>query len=190
MKLTLIRHAKSQVDPRVPITLWGLAADGIHAATTLSGQPLVRDIDVMYSSLQTKAIETMLLLAKPNVVPMRTSSGLAEISSFTNEYFGGLDYDYNLEQFFGGQLARIAGGETAAEALSRFRAALDGIMLAEPEAGNIGVVTHGAILTVFTAEIAGSRPIEVLPRIETPDVAVLDWQTKQFSVFWGNARGE
>ncbi|QQR53043.1 histidine phosphatase family protein [bacterium] len=86
MKFDFIRHSKTKVESDKPIALWGLADEGILKAQVLSNDEAIKRLDIVCSSLQTKAIETMLYLAKPNTLPMRTHPDLAEITSFSNKF--------------------------------------------------------------------------------------------------------
>jgi broad specificity phosphatase PhoE len=185
MKITFIRHSKTKVEPEKPIVLWGLAEEGIEKARALSGQDSVKRLDVIYSSLQTKAIETMVYLAKPNAIPMRTHADLTEVTSFTNKFYTGEEYTSQIERYYARTLERIAGGETIDEVLSRFMAALDWIVAEESAAENIGIVSHGNILALFTGLQSEADPYELHRTIQQPDVAEFDWNTKQFTRMWG-----
>src|SRR5579864_4753650 len=86
MKITLIRHSKTLVDPQKPITLWGLSDEGVEKAKALSSDPMIKDLQILYASSQTKAIETAVYLAKPNSIPIKTNYNFTEITSFTNRF--------------------------------------------------------------------------------------------------------
>jgi broad specificity phosphatase PhoE len=185
MKITFIRHSKTAVKPEVPITLWGLSDVGIEKAHALSAQNEIKDLDVIYSSLQTKAIETMVYLAKPNTIPMRTHKDLTEITSFTNKFITGDEYTQQIEHYYARTLEHIAGGETIDEALARFETALETIVNNEPGATSIGVVAHGSILSFFTGKYSNLVPFDLHHSIEQPDVAEFDWESKTFTRLWG-----
>src|SRR5438105_450861 len=86
MKVTLIRHSKTLVEQQKPIVLWGLSDEGIEKAKALSSNDTIKIIQVLYTSLQTKAIETAVYLGKPNGIPIRTNNDFTEITSFTNTF--------------------------------------------------------------------------------------------------------
>jgi broad specificity phosphatase PhoE len=185
MKFTLIRHSKTLVEPEKPMPLWGLSEDGISVAKEFAANPLIQTIDVMYSSCQTKAIETMVYLAKPNTIPMRTHSDLTEITSFTNKFHTGETYTSQIKNFYSGHIDRIDDGETATEALERFEAALEGIKKTEQAAQNIGIVCHGYILSFFTGKYSDMNPYGLHTGIKKPDIAIFNWEAKQFEKLWG-----
>lgn len=188
MKVTFIRHGKTLVEPEKPIVLWGLSDAGIEGMKELSNHSVIRDLDVIYSSLQTKAIETSLYLAKPNAIPMNTHSGLAEVSSFTDGPFTtGKEYEDSIKDYYDGKIERIADGETIEEAITRFTSVVDEIVKFEEAAGktNVGIVTHGYILSFITAPFCNKTPYELHHIIAKPDIAIVDWQIKQFLMPWG-----
>jgi broad specificity phosphatase PhoE len=180
-----IRHSKTAVDPAVPIVLWGLADIGIDRTHELATTNAVKEIDVLYSSFQTKAIETMVYLAKPNHIPMRTHKDLTEITSFTNKFYTGDTYMRQIEQYYNGEIDRIADGETIQEALSRFVAALEEIVAKEAGSKMIGIVTHGYILSFFTGQYSDLQPFDLHHSIQQPDIAEFDWESKTFTRLWG-----
>lgn len=189
MKLILIRHSQTSSTKDCPISLWGLSQEGIKKACPLANQAAIKALDVLYSSNQTKAIETALLLAKPNQIPIKTDPDLTEISSFTKKYFeGGEEYRRNVDEFYAGKIKRIAGGESIKEALTRFNLAVGKKVKIETRLGNdlVGIVSHGNILAFFSAQFCSKTPRQLHGLIQMPDWAVLDWKTKKFIKFFGD----
>lgn len=188
MQIKLIRHSKTLVESQKPIVRWGLSEVGIERAKALSGKEIIQGVDVIYSSLQTKALETTLYLAKPNGIRIETDDNLTEITSFTNKFITKDEgYIQGVHDFYHGKVDRIAGGETAEEALQRFNTALERIVAQETKKGvkRLGIVSHGNILAHFTAQYADVTPFSLHDKIQMPDVAVLDWDTKKFTSMWG-----
>ncbi len=190
MKITLIRHSKTLVEPQKPIVLWGLSDEGIEKAKALSGRDVIKNIQVLYASLQTKAIETAVYFAKPNAIPLKTNNDLTEITSFTNQFITKEQgYEQGVDDFYHDTIERIADGETHQEARERFNKALANIVVEEAKKGieNIGIVSHGNILSYFTAQYANITPYELHDTIQMPDIAILDWDTKKFTTLWGES---
>ena len=184
MQFTLIRHAKSKVDSEVPITLWGLTPDGVEQADMLAKENVIQKLEVIYASSQTKAIETMLYLAKPNYLPMRIHAGLAEISSFTDKFYKGQQYEDNIKDFYTGTITRLDSGESVEEALTRFEAALDSIARENSDKQHVGIVTHGYVLSFLTARYTNASALHWHHAIAMPDVATFDWSSKSFVKLW------
>lgn len=186
MKFIFIRHSKTDRNPQVPITCWGLVDQGIDLAHELSRKDIIKKMDVLYASLQTKALETAILLAKPNAIPIKVDDRLTEVTSFTGSYESDVaTYTKSVHDYYSGDRTRIANGETKGEALERFTAALSSI--AKTESGNdyIGVVSHGNILALFSALYKDIDAYELHTQIKQPDIAVFDWDRKEFDIFFG-----
>lgn len=188
MQIVLIRHSKTLVEPEKAIVLWGLSGVGIEKVKAFSSKDVIKGVQVMYASLQTKAIETAVYLTKPNGIPIKTDNDFTEITSFTNKFTTKEQgYEQGVHDFYHGTIDRIGNGETSKEALERFNAAIERAISEERKNGvnNIGIVSHGNILSFFTAQYADVMPFALHDKIQMPDVAVLDWNTKKFVSLWG-----
>ena len=186
MNFIFIRHSKTDRNPAVPFICWGLTAEGIELAEHLSQEEIIKELDVLYSSSQTKALETALYLAKPNGISIKVDPNLTEVTSFTIKYDADIDiYTKNVHDFYSGAIDRINGGETKAEALDRFNMSLEAIAKAERGSSDIGIVTHGNILALFTAQYKDVDCLDLHYKIKQPDVAVFNWKEKRFMSFFG-----
>jgi len=182
MLLTLIRHSKTTQVPEINSTLWSLNEEGIELAKELSKSNLISSIDVLYSSLQTKALETSLYLAKPNFIPIKTNDKLTEVTSITNGYIA--NYEETVKDYYSDKVTKINNGETKEEALARFNNAIVDLTLREADKKNIGIVAHCNILALFCAQFYNKSAYEIHNLIQMPDVAILDWGTKTFTRFY------
>jgi broad specificity phosphatase PhoE len=186
MKLILIRHSKTDRNPQIPITCWGLTTDGIKLAEELSTKNVIKDLDVLYASFQTKALETAVILAKPNAIAIKADNRLTEVTSFTGPFEKDFDmYTKNVHNYYADILSRVSGGETKQEALTRFTSALEAIVETEKEHDRIGIVSHGNILTLFSALYKDVDCFALHTQIKQPDVAIFDWDSKKFDTFFG-----
>jgi broad specificity phosphatase PhoE len=183
MHLILIRHSHTTVNPQVSSLLWGLSEEGMRRLEQFSRDEFVKSLDVIYTSLQTKALETAITLAKPNLCPIKTDQRLTEITSFTNAFID--NFDQSLHDFFVGKLERINDGESSEEALARFNTALADIVERERPKKIVGIVSHGIILSYFSAQYTQSPVEQIHTSIRMPDLSILDWETKEFMVSWG-----
>ncbi len=185
MKFVLIRHSKTERNPEVPILCWGLSENGIELAHKLSQENIIKKLEVVYSSLQTKALETAVLICKPNAIPIKTDDRLTEDTSFTGPFeMDGEVYTKNIHDYYFGNLERIKGGETKGEALIRFEIALESISKIEGQHSYVGIVSHGNILALFSEKYSGISSFELHTKIKQPDVAVFDFTEKKFISFF------
>ncbi|HEY4160984.1 MAG TPA: histidine phosphatase family protein [Candidatus Saccharimonadales bacterium] len=186
MKLIFIRHSKTDRNPQVPIVCWGLTEDGIKLAEELSRKDVIKNLGVLYASFQTKALETAVILAKPNAIPIKADGRLTEVTSFTSHFEKDFDvYTKNVHDYYSGDLTRISGGETKEEAVQRFKIALESIVEAESHNDTVGIISHGNILTLFSALYKDVDCYALHTQIKQPDVAIFDWESKKFDTFFG-----
>src|SRR5436190_375058 len=63
--------------------------------------------------------------------------------------------------------------------------AIESIVKTSNNKENIGLVSHGNILTLFSAQFKQINSYTAHKKIKYPDVAVLDWDKKEFINFFG-----
>lgn len=184
MILTLIRHSKTVLEKEVPNLLWKLSDEGISLAIELAQSEVINGVEIMYSSLQTKALQTTLLLAKDNHIPIKTHSDLTELTSITNKFIE--DFETTVQSLYRGEVERVNDGESISEGQIRFNAAIEEIIETEQGKDNIGIVAHGNILSIFAAQYTDKSAYEIHKTLKMPDVAIFDWDTKKFIKFFGD----
>ena len=186
MNLVFIRHSKSLVNPDIPITTWGLSDEGVMLAKKLNELSQIKNLDVIYTSLQLKALETAILATKNLGIPVKTDDRLTESTSFTNKFVSLEQLEENNKKYFSGKQISINGGETIEEAHSRFMIALRDIAAAEDGKSNVGIVSHGNILATFSEEIIEKNALQLVEAIKQPDIAIFNWDSHQFTNFFGD----
>jgi broad specificity phosphatase PhoE len=185
MLITFIRHSKTIPDPDVSILQWVLSEKGVELAKDLSQKEEVKNLAVIYSSLQTKALETALILAKPQFIPIKTDNNLTETTSLTNTFEPRIErYEEDLHLYYDRKLDRLHNGETIDEALARFNSCLEKIAAAERDKNNIGIVSHGSILAFFAAQYTNLNALDIHKKIRMPDLAIFDYNSKKFLKFF------
>lgn len=180
MNLVFIRHSKSLVNPKTPIASWGLSEEGVMLAKKLISIPAIQAIQVIYSSLQPKALETAALATKNLSIPIQKDNNLTETTSFTNKFVSLKELEENTRKYYAEKTLSINGGETFVQAQERFVKALQDIVKKEQNKENIGIVSHGNILAGFVSQITQVDPYEIVEKIAQPDVAVFDWDARRF----------
>lgn len=186
MKLVLIRHSQSIINPDIPIVTWGLSDKGVELAKNLHNNSHVKQVQVIYASFQPKALETAILATKNAGVSVKPDDRLTEITSFTNRFIAdSTEYKQSIDNFYSGRAERLSGGESAREALKRFTQAVREIVDGEKSHEVVGIVSHGNILAHFVCQFTENNVYQVAESMKQPDIAVLDWETKKFEVFFG-----
>lgn len=182
MNLVLIRHSKTIINSNVSFLLWTLSHEGVGAAMGLSEEDTIKTLDVIYTSFQTKALETAVILAKNNYISIKCDNDLTESTSITNGFIK--DYSETIKNYYEGNIERINEGETIVEAQYRFNACIEKIIANEPNAKNIGIISHCNVLSVFSSQFCDKTPYQLHDIIRMPDYAILNWDTKQFTKFY------
>ena len=174
MLITFIRHSKATFLHDKPITSWGLTDEGIQLAKNLIKTDEIRRINVIYSSLETKALETAEIINQSAGLKVITNKDFCEVTSFSNKVFP--EFDKYAQDFFNDKVDRWNNGESKLEALARFNKALNEVIQTETKLGhaNIGIVTHGSILTLFIAQYQNSDLWELHKSIKSPDIIIFD----------------
>ncbi len=184
MKLVLIRHSNTKMEPEKYNPLWSLSLKGIENASRLAEHPLVQDIEVIYTSNQLKALHTGVIIASNLGVFVNQHEDLTELTSLTNDWKE--DYDGFINDIYSGNIVRHGDGESLQEATARFTRTLVDIVSNENGKNVIGVVAHGNVLSLFASQYEDRTALEIHHSIQMPDIAVLDWESKTFEVTFGN----
>jgi len=138
----------------------------------------------LYSSIETKALETSIYLAKPNGIKIIPNDQLVEVTSITNKIFP--EFEKYARDYFEGRVERWNEGESMIEALERFKKGLQQIVDSEKVRGtnNIGILSHGSVYTLFTKDYCEKPIWDLHKSIKMPDIAEYDWEKKQFISLW------
>lgn len=148
----LIRHSTTIQNPDVSSHTWALSPDGHDHARQLARQitskpPLTR----IYTSIETKALETGKILAEELGIPCQTFDGLHEHERHTAPYLPALaDYRSAIARGFAHPHKVVFGEETAVQASTRFGAAIHQISQRH-RLDDIAIVTHGTVLSLLIA---------------------------------------
>ena len=171
-RLVLVRHSKPGIEPDKPASAWKLSEVGRRRSELLATR--LRDFNpaAVWSSEEPKAVETAETVAAALAVPVQTADGLEEHHRDGVPYFDAQsEFEAAVERLFDEPDRLVLGTETAEQALARFSAAIDRVMDAG-QADNI-VVTHGTVMTLYAASVAGVEPKCLWRSLDTPSFVVL-----------------
>ena len=157
--LILVRHSITKPTPQVNSHAWQLTDKGRQRCRALADKLAPYAPPKIITSHEPKAIETGALAARYLNVPHHSAPGLHEqerdnIGLFpTQEAFQGA-----VEELFRCPNDLVFGKETATQAQTRFSQAVDAVIEGQPQ-GNVVIVSHGTVITLFTARRAKIDPI-------------------------------
>lgn len=174
-KLLLIRHAQPEVTPGTPARLWPLSPMGRESAQRLAQQIAAEySPAALLASPEDKARETASIIGSPLGLPVEVIPDLHEHEREHTPWLGPAAWEVTLTAFFSRPGELIFGEETAQQAFQRFQAAIEGIYAAYPF-GDLAVVAHGTVLTLFVAHHNPQLdPLAFWSALKLPDLVVLD----------------
>lgn len=105
-------------------------------------------------------------------VSFEICEGLHEHDRSKVGFLGKEEFEEAVANFFERPEELIFGQETAAQALTRFDLAIANLLAKYP-GGNLAVVTHGTVITLFTAFHAGIVPFPFWKKLGLPAMTVL-----------------
>ena len=171
-RLVLVRHSMPEIERDKPASDWKLGEVGRRRAELLAGRLREFSPSVIWSSKEPKAIETAETVAREFGVPVKIAVGLEEHHRENVPFLSSKDeFEEAVERFFLCPDELVLGTETANRARDRFAAAIDKVINAGPT--DSIVVTHGTVMTLYVASVAGVQMMSFWRRLGLPSYVVL-----------------
>lgn len=170
-RLILVRHAQPEIRRDVPAAGWRLSDSGRTAATQLAGRIAHGGVTHVFTSTEPKAVGTARALAAAWHVGVEEVPGLHEHDRPQAQWMSRDAFDQRVRELFARPADRVFGVESADEARRRFTIAL--MRLVTRAAGDVVVVSHGTVITLFVAEAAGVEPFAFWKRLGMPCAVTL-----------------
>lgn len=155
--LYLIRHPHTQVDLSTPVAAWRLSDAGRAQTGALAAARFWEHVAAVYPSTEPKAIRPAEAAARPGT-PVIPLADLAEVDRTAYTAPDMDAYTAAVAAFLAGPDTSIHGWETAAHALARFRRGMADALSRHAETDTLAVITHGLVLTLYTAHLRGEPP--------------------------------
>jgi broad specificity phosphatase PhoE len=143
--LYLIRHVEVELRDGVPPEEWPPTPAGLEAADRLAGEPFVRDLSLVATSPEPKAVATARPVAASAGLELRVEDDLREARRPKTPILERDAYVALVARYLAGE--EIAGWEPAAAARARFAGCVE--RLAAEARGPLAVVTHGLVISLF-----------------------------------------
>lgn len=178
MQIVLIRHSVPEMRKDKPKSLWQLSKEGIKLARKLGDLSEVKDLDIIYTSGYTKALQTAIEVSRNNYIPVHINESFDEVAVFAEKFFIGEEWERVRKDFFSG---KGNAEEALYQALERFE---DGIREGMKYHEKVGVVSHGALCAAFTSKYTNTDAMEIHSNIGLPDISVFDYDKKAFIKLW------
>ena len=170
--LILVKHALPQIDPTVPANQWRLSEEGRVRARVLAQNLAQHRPDLIFSSVDPKAVETAQIVGDALDKPVEVVEGLHEHDRRNVKFLDKKEFEESIAQFFAQPDVLTFGNETADQAHHRFSQAVAGITAKHPN-NNLALITHGTVLTLFVSRLAAVAPFLFWRDLELPSWVVL-----------------
>lgn len=172
-RLLLIRHANPSVERHVSASEWPLSEEGRRRAQQFAPQVDACAPALFVTSDEPKAAVTGQILAAALDKPVMSASGLHE---HDRHNVGWIDdprlFQERVTSFFSRPDQLVFGAETAVQAASRFTTAVDQILAQHPQ-GNIAIVSHGTVMSLFVAQRCNVAALSLWQQIQDLGMPVL-----------------
>lgn len=166
-RLCLIRHGKPQINEDAHPSLWPLSQSGREATASLADKLKGFTFRKISSSPEPKALETAEVLGKKLGLEVEIDKDLSEHSRHGTTFLPLEEFEEKIKDLFEKKGELVFGEETANAALDRFKRAL-GRQEAAAREGDVLVVTHGTILSIYVSWKVGVEAFEFWKNLSTP----------------------
>jgi broad specificity phosphatase PhoE len=170
--LILVRHSAPEIVPEVSARDWHLSAVGRARCVPLAAALAPYQPRAIITSVEPKAVETGQITAERLGVPQAAMDGLHEHDRRNVGLLDPATFQVRVAAFFAQPDTLVLGHETAAQAGDRFTRAIDAVLAAYPD-DTVAVVAHGAVLSLYLAQVAGIDPYPFWQRLGLPAFMVL-----------------
>lgn len=164
--LCLVRHAQPKILPGIPAREWQLSEEGRYRCERLAQLVRAYAPDMVLTSQEPKAFETGEILAEQLRIPVSSVENLHEHERRGVPFQSRDEFAAAVKRFFEHPEQLNFGDETAEQASIRFDEAV-GKVLSE-HAGNIAIVAHGTVISLFTAKYANLDGFSLWSRLGMP----------------------
>jgi 2,3-bisphosphoglycerate-dependent phosphoglycerate mutase len=150
--LYLIRHARVRI-AKDRANLWPLSEAGQGEANALAQQSFWREVEIVFSSPELKARQTVEPAARHWSIPLEIVDCLREV----HRPSWMPDYENTIKSFFSTPEASIEGMEPAAQAAKRITGCIKDITTAHLKQ-TMAIASHGLVCALFLARLENRWP--------------------------------
>jgi 2,3-bisphosphoglycerate-dependent phosphoglycerate mutase len=129
-------------------------------------------VSAILSSAETKARETAAILAANLGLTPGEDADLNEHRRDNVSYLSRPDFEAAIRRLFAEPDTLVFGQETAAQAYTRFAGAAQRALVAHPT-GDVALVTHGTVMTLYAERHAGVEPFAFWQALTLPNLIAL-----------------
>jgi broad specificity phosphatase PhoE len=172
-RLILVRHSEVAVEADVPAASWRLSPVGRSKCDRLATMLAEYGPTAIVASTEPKATETADVVARRLGLTVEAMAGLREHDRAGVPFWNDrAEFESRVAEMFERPAELVLGQETAADAQRRFSFAIEEA-LGRHRHGNLVVVAHGTVITLFVARHNDMDAYEYWRSLGMPSFAVL-----------------
>lgn len=171
-RVLLVRHAKPTIVPEVPASEWELSDVGRMQAAELFAGLQLRDVDLIVTSDERKAIETGELIMDVARCGLMVDSRIAEQGIEVPWIDEPEVFQTAVARHFADPDAVVLGKESSRTAMDRFSRVVEG---AVARSERPALVSHGRIMAAYIGRVCREDPMTIWSRLGMPDVIEVDF---------------
>jgi broad specificity phosphatase PhoE len=169
--LILAKHALPEIVTELPARDWRLNDEGRQRAIALGQRLKAFNPARIVSSDEPKAIETATIAAAEIGLPPESAPGLQEHERRRVGFLSTQRFVEGVKDLFMYPDKLVFGDETADQSYRRFAGAVDALLAATPT-GNLVVVAHGTVISLFASRRAGMDGFSLWQGLDMPSFVV------------------
>ncbi len=171
-RLILVRHLLPEKIAKLPARDWPLSAEGRERSELLAQRLANFQPSTITASNELKAIETAQIIAQKFNQSVEVFAELNEHNRSNLSFIEEKKFIEILTAFFTTLDELVMGLKTATQAHQRFQQAVENIIAKTPT-GDVMIVSHGTVMTLFIAAFTGKQPFHFWQELEHPMAIVL-----------------
>ena len=174
--LLLIKHSEPVVDPEIPPSQWKLSDRGVQRAGLLAEYLADRGINALYSSGESKAVQTAEIVGDSTGLSINVVHDLREHDRGNTTIIGAEKWRSLVIESIRNQDEHIYGSEPVGTARMRFGNAVERLMKPlQNDNRTIAVIAHGTVISTFVAELLEIDPIPIWESLGLPGFVEIEW---------------
>lgn len=154
-RIVFVTHAQVEIDPDRPVPDWPLNALGRSRHEAFSHHPVLRGVSAIYCSDERKARDGAEIHAARQGLSSRIVTALGENDRSATGYLPSPEFEAMANAFFANPDEQVRGWESARAAQARIVAAVRTVAELDTSAGDILIVSHGAVGTLLRCACLG-----------------------------------
>jgi len=175
--VVLVKHSLPEIRQDAPAREWNLSETGKTRAYKLAEKLRDYPFEIVYSSIEPKAVQTAKILGDELNVEVQLVDGLHEHDRSESPFYSKDKFELLVQRFFVESDKLVFGVETASQTLSRFRSAVESLLLFKSDKYKI-VVCHGTVISLYVSWLTGCDGFQLWQELGLPSFIVLDVMSK------------